>query len=127
MRDFGCWTSAGLAVCFGAFSLLNLDRTTVVFDAVLRFITVSTGWFFVLCVNIYLGVVLFLLFSRRANVRLGGDDARPDFSTWGWLSMLFSAGIGIGLIYWGVAEPMYHYFAPPDADPETVRRVLDMA
>jgi len=120
INAFVFWASASLVVLFVAFSLLNLDRMTTVFDGVLQFITASTGWFFVLCINIYLGVVLLLLFSRHANVRLGGDDARPDFSTWGWLSMLFSAGMGIGLMFWSVAEPIYHFSSPPWGEPQSV-------
>ena len=113
------WFSAGLAVVFVAFSLANLDRMTALFDSVLRLITTNVGWFFVLAVNIYLAVVLFLLFSRHGKIRLGGDDARPDFSYWGWLSMLFSAGMGIGLMFWSVAEPIYHFSSPPWGAPET--------
>ncbi len=120
INAFVFWASAALVVLFVAFTLLNLDRTTAMFDAVLQFITASTGWFFVISINIYLGVVLLLLFSRHANVRLGGADARPDFSTWGWLSMLFSAGMGIGLMFWSVAEPIYHFATPPWGEAQSV-------
>ena len=113
------WGSAGSTVLFVVVSLLNLDQMTLVFKDVLGFITGSAGWFLVLCVNIYLAVVLFLLFSRHGRVRLGGDDARPDYSYWGWLSMLFSAGMGIGLMFWSVAEPIYHYTSPPWGEAQT--------
>jgi len=49
------------------------------------------------------------MFSRYGEIRLGGDDAEPDFSTTSWFSMLFSAGMGIGLLFYGVAEPMFHF------------------
>ena len=117
INKFVFWASAGLVVLFVATSMLYLDRITLIFNDILGFITASTGWFFVLSINLYLAVVLILLFSRHANVRLGGDDARPDFSTWGWLSMLFSAGMGIGLMFWSVAEPIYHYSSPPWGEP----------
>ena len=113
------WGSAGSTVLFVIVTLLNLDQMTQVFKDVLGFITESGGWFLVLCVNIYLAVVLFLLFSRHGRVRLGGDDARPDYSYWGWLSMLFSAGMGIGLMFWSVAEPIYHYTSPPWGEAQT--------
>ena len=113
------WASAALVVLFVAFSLLNLSGMTEIFDAVLEFITGKAGWFFVLCVNVYLAIVLFFLFSRHGRVRLGGDEARPDFSYWGWLSMLFSAGMGIGLMFWSVAEPIYHFGSPPWGEPHT--------
>ncbi|MEE3042385.1 MAG: BCCT family transporter [Candidatus Latescibacterota bacterium] len=113
INPFVFWASAGLTVGFVLLSVLNLQQMTEVFDGVLGFLTARMGWFFVLCVNVYLVVVLFLLLSRHGRIRLGGDSARPDFSTWGWLAMLFSAGMGIGLMFWSVAEPIYHFTSPP--------------
>ena len=107
------WTSAGLIVFFVAFSLLYLAQMKEIFDAVQAAITASTGWFFILSVNVYLVLVIYLIFSRYGHIRLGGTDARPEFSTWGWFSMLFSAGMGIGLVFWSVAEPIYHFSSPP--------------
>ncbi|SVD40116.1 uncharacterized protein METZ01_LOCUS392970, partial [marine metagenome] len=92
---------------------------TSVFDLVLGFVTASAGWFFVLCVNIYLSVIFYFLVSRHGKIRLGGPDARPEYTYWGWLSMLFSAGMGIGLMFWSVAEPIYHFTSPPWGEPAT--------
>ena len=114
------WFSAGLAVVFVAFSLVYHSRMSEVFDTVLGLITTNAGWFFVLAVNVYLAVILFFLFSRHGNIRLGGEAALPEFSYWGWLSMLFSAGMGIGLMFWSVAEPIYHFSSPPWGEPGTV-------
>ncbi len=114
------WPSAGLAVLFVTYTLLNLSRMSKIFDTLLGNITEHMGWFFVLVVNVYLVVVLFLLFSRHGKIRLGGDEAKPEFSYWGWLSMLFSAGMGIGLMFWSVAEPISHFTDPPWGTPETV-------
>ncbi len=114
------WSSAGFAILFVVLALLNLGRMTAVFDVVLGVITEYAGWFFVLVVNVYLGMILFFLFSRHGKVRLGGADARPRFTRWGWLSMLFSAGMGIGLMFWSVAEPIRHYSNPPWGSPESV-------
>ena len=114
------WSSAGLAVLFVVFSLANLNQLSTLFDAFLKSMTTNFGWFFVLAVNIYLAIVLFLLFGRHGKIRLGGDGAKPDFSYWGWLSMLFSAGMGIGLMFWSVAEPIYHFSSPPWGVPESV-------
>ncbi len=113
------WASAGLIVLFVAFSLFNLKEMNEVFTAVQAAITARTGWLFVAAVNIYLGVVVYLLLSRYGNIRLGGADARPEFTTWGWFSMLFSAGMGIGLVFWSVAEPIHHFIAPPWGDART--------
>ena len=113
------WTSAGLIVLFVAFSLFNLEQVTAVFDAVKATITSSAGWFFVAAINVYLGLVIYLLFSRYGDIRLGGADARPEFTTWGWFSMLFSAGMGIGLVFWSVGEPVFHFIAPPWGEAQT--------
>lgn len=107
------WTSAGLIAFFVAFSLFSLTQLKAVFDAMQSTITTSTGWFFIAAVNVYLGIVVYLLLSRFGDIRLGGPEARPEFSTWGWFSMLFSAGMGIGLVFWSVAEPIHHFSAPP--------------
>ncbi len=71
------------------------------------------GWFFILSTNIFVIAALFFAFSRFGNIRLGGKDAKTDFSTFSWFSMLFSAGIGIGLLFYGVAEPIFHFSNPP--------------
>lgn len=76
-------------------------------------ISTNAGWFFTLTVNIILLFILYLMFSQYGNIRLGGDDAEPDFSTMSWFAMLFSAGMGIGLLFYGVAEPMFHYLSGP--------------
>ena len=70
-------TSAGLIVFFVAFSLLYLAQMKEIFDAVQAAITASTGWFFILSVNVYLVLVIYLIFSRYGHIRLGGTDARP--------------------------------------------------
>ncbi len=83
------------------------------FESVQAAITTSTGWFFIAAVNVYLAIVVILLLSRYGSIRLGGSEAEPEFSIWGWLAMLFSAGMGIGLVFCSVAEPIYHFSAPP--------------
>ncbi|GAA5177462.1 BCCT family transporter [Niveibacterium umoris] len=89
------------------------------------------GWYYLLVV---FGIVVFALtlaFGRFGQVRLGGADARPEFSRAAWFAMLFSAGMGIGLVFWGVAEPLSHYVAPPSyieaASPESARFALRAA
>ena len=107
------WGSAGLILVFVVISVLNLAQMQELFESVQAAITSSAGWFFIAAVNVYLGIVVFLLLSRYGSIRLGGSEAEPEFSTWGWLAMLFSAGMGIGLVFWSVAEPIYHFSAPP--------------
>ncbi|MBS2097446.1 BCCT family transporter [Carboxylicivirga linearis] len=76
----------------------------------------NTGWFFILLVNILLMFALYLGFSKYGNIRLGGKGAKPEFSKKGWFAMLFSAGMGIGLLFWSVAEPIFHYNSNPLID-----------
>lgn len=75
--------------------------------------SINAGWFFILSVNIFVIAALSIAFSKMGDIRLGGKEAKPDFTTFSWFSMLFSAGIGIGLLFYGVAEPVYHYTNPP--------------
>ncbi len=71
------------------------------------------GWFMVLTMNAVFFYCIYLIFSKYSNVKIGGPDAEPEFSNAAWVAMLFSAGLGIGLLYFGVGEPMYHFVAPP--------------
>jgi choline/glycine/proline betaine transport protein len=76
-------------------------------------ITSQTGWLFILGVNIFLVFCLYLAFSKHGKQRLGGKTAKPEFSVFSWFSMLFSAGMGIGLLYFSVSEPITHFANPP--------------
>lgn len=78
------------------------------------------AWLFSLTVSGVLVFAIWLVFSRYGDIRLGPDDSTPEFGTLAWVSMLFSAGMGIGLVFFGVAEPVLHFMAPLDAEPETV-------
>lgn len=73
------------------------------------FVSNNIGWFFVLCMNVFLGFALFLGFGKFGKIRLGGEKAKPEFGIKAWFSMLFSAGMGIGLLFWSVSEPISHF------------------
>lgn len=77
----------------------------------------SAGWVYLLAVFAILVFLAFLALSSLGNLRIGGADAEPEFSLGSWFSMLFSAGMGIGLVFWGVAEPLSHYARPPELLP----------
>jgi len=83
------------------------------------------SWFYVLTVAFIFFFVIFLGFSRYGEIRLGPDHATPDYSLASWLSMLFAAGMGIGLMFFGVAEPLMHYLSPPTAETGTVAAVQE--
>ena len=73
----------------------------------------NVGWFFILLLNGLLIFALYLGFGKFNDIRIGGTDAKPDFSLGGWFAMLFSAGMGIGLLFWSVAEPVSHFHNSP--------------
>lgn len=77
----------------------------------------GAGWLYLLIVFLTLSFLLYLAFGRFGNLRIGGEDAEPDFSRGSWLSMLFAAGMGIGLVFWGAAEPVSHFVTPPEGLP----------
>ncbi|MDO4555068.1 MAG: BCCT family transporter [Lachnospiraceae bacterium] len=83
-------------------------------------LTGKFGWFYTISVSGFLIFSLAICFSKYGKIRLGGDDSKPEYSNISWFAMLFSAGMGIGLIFWGVAEPLNHYMNPLGADPGTV-------
>ena len=88
-------------------------------------ITETLGWFFIASVAAFLVFLGYLVIGRYAKVRLGPDDSRPDYSYTTWFAMLFSAGMGIGLVFWGVAEPIYHFIDAPRAEGGSEAAALD--
>ena len=84
-----------------------------VFESLQAEITTHAGWFFIITVNILLAVVLYFAFSKYGKLRLGGQNAETEFSLFAWFAMLFSAGMGIGLLFFSVAEPISNYVTPP--------------
>ena len=106
------WSAAFLLV-FLAYTLIFPSNATAVFNAILiDFINPKLGWLYILSFNVFILVAIYFAFSRYGKIRLGGPTARPEFSTGAWFAMLVSAGIGIGLMFWGVAEPIYHFNSP---------------
>ncbi|MDX6749853.1 BCCT family transporter [Geminicoccaceae bacterium 1502E] len=82
-------------------------------SAALDWVTASFGWFYLLSVFGFVVVLVYLAFSRYGDTRLGPPDSRPDYSFISWISMLLAAGFGVGLVFYGMAEPMMHYLQPP--------------
>jgi choline/glycine/proline betaine transport protein len=105
--------SGAVILAFVAAGVLFTGATGDVAGAVQSFITTYFGWFYIVAVNVFLIFVVVLMLSRYGRVRLGPDDGQPEFSTWAWFAMLFTAGMGIGLVYFGVAEPVLHFTSPP--------------
>ena len=102
-----------IIISFVTFTLLNLQQMSQIFQTIQSTIAHHAGWFYILSVNIFLGFSIYLIFSRYGKIRIGGMNEKPEFTYWGWFSMLFSAGMGIGLVFYSVAEPIFHYISPP--------------
>ncbi|NES19813.1 MAG: BCCT family transporter [Symploca sp. SIO3E6] len=105
--------SGGLIILFILLTLIFKEQAEAVFHTTQELIADTTGWFLILVANIYLGVVIIIALSKFGKIRIGGEDAQPEFSTFAWYAMLFSAGMGGGLLFWGIAEPISHFQTPP--------------
>ncbi len=107
------FSAAGFLLLFIAATLIFPDQAAEVFSAILNFINEKVGWLYIISFNIFIGAALYFALSRYGKIRLGGPAALAEFSTPAWYAMLISAGLGIGLMFWGVAEPIFHLTAPP--------------
>jgi choline/glycine/proline betaine transport protein len=105
--------SAFLIVSVILVTLFNLDTSEWFFNNAKQWITEYFGWLLILFVQAFLLYCVFLAVSRFGNIRIGGADAKPEYSRPTWFAMLFSAGMGIGLLFYGVAEPVMHFDNPP--------------
>ncbi len=102
-------------------TLSNPELAGTLFKAALAWVTNTFGWFYMLVTAIFLIFIICVSFSSWGNIRLGPDHGEPQYSFPTWFAMLFSAGYGIALLFFGVAEPVLHFSQPPSATPETVQ------
>ncbi len=115
----------------GSVALAIIFQASVgdLFETIQTTIATGAGWFFIMTMNVILVFVLIVMVSRHGDIRLGGSDAKPEFSTLGWFAMLFSAGMGIGLLFYSVAEPMFHFVSFPLTEAgsaESARAAMDL-
>ena len=101
-------------------TMSNPERAGLLFADILAYITTTFGWFYMLVVAIFLVFIVSVAFSSWGNIKLGPDHAQPEYSFLAWFAMLFSAGYGIALLFFGVAEPVLHYASPPTGAALTV-------
>ncbi len=97
------------------FSVVYSGTAADAFDRLNSGITAGVGWWYVLAATGFVAFALYCGLSRIGNIKLGRDDEEPEFGVLSWFAMLFSAGMGIGLVFYGVAEPLSHYVTPPEA------------
>jgi len=101
-------------------TISNPERAGAAFNATLGYLTETFGWFYMLSVAIFLLFIVGVAISPWGKTRLGPDHAEPQYSFPAWFAMLFSAGYGIALLFFGVAEPVLHYASPPQGAPQTL-------
>lgn len=104
-----------LAICSLAtlFGIVSPKGFTALMKSAQSWISVNFGWFFMLTVATFIVFLFWAAMSKYGNIKLGKDDEEPEYSYFSWIAMLFSCGIGVGFIFWAVAEPLYHYMGPP--------------
>ncbi|MFD6390476.1 BCCT family transporter [Nocardia sp. NPDC060259] len=109
------------ALTFVAWGVLDDESLASAAGTAQKWVITNTGWLFVLVATAFVVYVIWLAVSRYGRIPLGADDEKPEFRTVSWIAMMFSAGMGIGLMFWGVAEPLSHYVSPPPhtAEPGT--------
>ncbi len=105
--------AAALVVVFVTWTFLYVETANVVFNDLSNWIKATLKWYYIAVVAFFLFFTMWLAMGRYGSIRLGADTDRPAFSNFSWLSMLFGAGMGIGLVFWSIAEPIYHFDSNP--------------
>ncbi|MDZ7735184.1 MAG: BCCT family transporter [Gammaproteobacteria bacterium] len=117
--------SAGLIIAFSLYGSLFSAHAETLFATLQLFLTDTFGWLYMASVAVFLVFVITLAISSYGEIRLGPDDSEPDYSYLSWFAMLFSAGMGIGLMFFSVAEPVMHFLSPPVGQGGTVDAARD--
>ncbi|HSL38425.1 MAG TPA: BCCT family transporter [Arthrobacter sp.] len=102
-----------LAIAFIVWGFIGTKSLSTTSQTALDWVMTNTGWLFMVLASLFVVYVLWLALGRFGDIPLGKDGEKPEFRTVSWISMMFAAGMGIGLMFYGVAEPLYHYVSPP--------------
>lgn len=105
--------SIAIIAVFITFVIYDPEKSGTTFKNIQSWIAVNFGWFYMSSVALFMLVLGYCGFSKVGDIRLGKDEERPEFSFFAWVAMLFCTGMGIGLVFFGVAEPVMHYLSPP--------------
>jgi glycine betaine transporter len=108
--------SLALSLGIGTWGIIAPQQMTNFCTAITGFALESLDWFFLILCTGFVVLSAILALGPYGHLKLGADDEEPEFSTPSWLAMLFAGGMGAGLVFWGVAEPMYHYYSPPGGE-----------
>ncbi|MEC8104535.1 MAG: choline BCCT transporter BetT, partial [Pseudomonadota bacterium] len=117
--------SAIIAIALVLFTIGAPEQAKALFSDVQSWVVGSAGWFYILAVAIFVIFVVLIAISDYGRIKLGPDHSEPSYSYGSWFAMLFSAGMGIGLMFYGVAEPVMHYLSPPAAEAGSVEAARD--
>ncbi len=112
LHPYVSFVAGGLVLLFIAFTIIFDQQSAIFFKALLDGIGNTFGWLYILAANFFVIVMILIAGSHYGKIKIGGPDALPEFSTFAWYAMLISAGMGIGLMFWSVAEPIFHYMTP---------------
>ncbi|WP_067477459.1 BCCT family transporter [Dietzia timorensis] len=114
-------TTAALIVAFIAWGIIDPDSVGTVSSTMFGWAIENLGWLLNIVMILGLAVMTYLAFSRFGRIKLGKDDEEPEFALFSWVAMMFGAGIGVGIFFFGPSEPLSHYLTPPphSVDPET--------
>lgn len=127
IRGWVFWPAAGIALAFIAFAMIFPAAAEATFSAVQTTIVSTFTWYYVLIAAFFVVFALVMGFSRFGSIKLGQDDDEPEFSTMSWFSLLFAAGMGIGLVFYGVSEPLSHFLEPRPGVEGTPAQVAQQA
>ncbi|WP_061711429.1 BCCT family transporter [Kocuria palustris] len=121
------FSTSGFVVVFAIIMVVFPDGVAGIFGSLAAWITANLGWFYVTAITCMLIFAFSLAMSRYGRIKLGDDDAEPEYSGLAWFGMLFAAGVGAVLMFWGVAEPVTHYADPPmyGVEPQSVQAASD--
>lgn len=120
------YISAGLALAFVLFSIFFQTAMENVVNSLFAAITGGMGWLYLISAAVFIIAAIIIAAGPYGKIKLGKDEDKPEFSNFQWLSMLFGGGMGIGLVFWSVSEPMMHYLNPPFGEAQT-QEAIDTA
>ena len=115
--------SLGFSIVIVLWGILAQNSFANFASALLNFLTNKFGWLYLISMLSFVIFALAMAFSKYGKMKLGPDDSEPEYSTVSWFAMLFGAGMGIGLVFWGLAEPISHFVSPLGAEPGSVEAV----
>lgn len=107
------YVSLAISIAIVVWGIVAQNNFADFANKLLAYLTTNFGWAYLISMFVFVLFALVLAFSKYGNIKLGPDDSKPEYSTASWFAMLFGAGMGIGLVFWGVAEPISHFVSPP--------------